>query len=54
MCALIPAPSSCVLSGFLPTTVLGKVLSPDLDDWGQKVYSFQGTNPRLHKLWAKK
>lgn len=34
------------LSGFLPTTVLGKVQSPDMDDWGQKVYSFQGTPPR--------
>ncbi|XP_061097128.1 neural-cadherin [Conger conger] len=28
--------------GNLPTTVLGQVQSPDLDDWNEKVYRFEG------------
>uniref|UniRef100_W5L865 Si:dkey-22o22.2 n=1 Tax=Astyanax mexicanus TaxID=7994 RepID=W5L865_ASTMX len=32
--------------GSLPTTVLGQVQSPDLDDWSEKVYKFEGKPPR--------
>ncbi|KAK1794615.1 hypothetical protein P4O66_001333 [Electrophorus voltai] len=32
--------------GTLPTTVLGQVQSPDLDDWSEKVYKFEGNPPR--------
>ncbi|KAL7874769.1 hypothetical protein SRHO_G00057390 [Serrasalmus rhombeus] len=32
--------------GTLPTTVLGQVQSPDLDDWSEKVYKFEGKPPR--------
>ncbi|KAF3692423.1 Neural-cadherin Cadherin-N [Channa argus] len=28
--------------GILPTTVLGRIQSPDLDDWSEKVYRFEG------------
>uniref|UniRef100_A0A8C7LXV5 Si:dkey-22o22.2 n=1 Tax=Oncorhynchus kisutch TaxID=8019 RepID=A0A8C7LXV5_ONCKI len=31
--------------GVLPTTVLGQVQSPDLDDWSEKVYRFKGKPP---------
>ncbi|XP_030606404.1 neural-cadherin [Archocentrus centrarchus] len=36
--------------GILPTTVLGQVQSPDLDDWSEKVYRFQGKPTRLFSL----
>ncbi|KAG7469991.1 hypothetical protein MATL_G00134680, partial [Megalops atlanticus] len=32
--------------GILPTTVLGQVQSPDLDDWNEKVYRFEGKPSR--------
>ncbi|XP_049902259.1 neural-cadherin [Epinephelus moara] len=34
----------------LPTTVLGQVQSPDLDDWSEKVYRFEGKPSRLFSL----
>lgn len=30
----------------MPTTVLGKVYSPDPDDWDNKTYVFEGHVPR--------
>ncbi|XP_037639446.1 LOW QUALITY PROTEIN: neural-cadherin [Sebastes umbrosus] len=36
--------------GILPTTVLGRVQSPDLDDWSEKVYRFEGKPSRLFSL----
>nr|XP_057909277.1 neural-cadherin isoform X1 [Doryrhamphus excisus] len=36
--------------GMLPTTVLGKVQSPDLDDWSEKTYRFEGKPSRLFGL----
>ncbi|XP_067093535.1 neural-cadherin [Osmerus mordax] len=36
--------------GVLPTTLLGQVQSPDLDDWSEKVYRFEGKPPRLFSL----
>ncbi|XP_034729522.1 neural-cadherin [Etheostoma cragini] len=36
--------------GVLPTTVLGRVQSPDLDDWSEKVYRFEGKPSRLFSL----
>ncbi|XP_044062896.1 neural-cadherin [Siniperca chuatsi] len=36
--------------GILPTTVLGRVQSPDLDDWSKKVYRFEGKPSRLFSL----
>uniref|UniRef100_A0A3B4Z992 Neural-cadherin-like n=1 Tax=Stegastes partitus TaxID=144197 RepID=A0A3B4Z992_9TELE len=36
--------------GILPTTVLGQVQSPDLDDWSEKVYRFEGKPSRLFSL----
>ncbi|XP_028281097.1 neural-cadherin [Parambassis ranga] len=36
--------------GTLPTTVLGQVQSPDLDDWSEKVYRFEGKPSRLFSL----
>ncbi|KAM3873528.1 neural-cadherin [Diretmus argenteus] len=36
--------------GVLPTTVLGQVQSPDLDDWSEKVYRFEGKPSRLFSL----
>ncbi|XP_041961666.1 neural-cadherin [Alosa sapidissima] len=36
--------------GSLPTTVLGQVQSPDLDDWSEKVYQFEGKPPRSFSL----
>uniref|UniRef100_A0A4W6DCA0 Si:dkey-22o22.2 n=1 Tax=Lates calcarifer TaxID=8187 RepID=A0A4W6DCA0_LATCA len=36
--------------GILPTTVLGQVQSPDLDDWSEKVYRFEGKPTRLFSL----
>lgn len=32
--------------GRMPTTVLGKVYSPDPDDWDNKTYVFEGHVPR--------
>ncbi|XP_053349522.1 neural-cadherin [Clarias gariepinus] len=32
--------------GTLPTTVLGQVQSPDVDDWSEKVYKFEDRLPR--------
>ncbi|XP_029447582.1 LOW QUALITY PROTEIN: neural-cadherin-like [Rhinatrema bivittatum] len=32
--------------GVLPTTNLGKVPAPDLDDWEHKTYRFEGKSPR--------
>ncbi|XP_004551137.3 neural-cadherin [Maylandia zebra] len=36
--------------GILQTTVLGQVQSPDLDDWSEKVYRFEGKPTRLFSL----
>ncbi|CAJ1061360.1 neural-cadherin isoform X1 [Xyrichtys novacula] len=36
--------------GILPTTALGRVQSPDLDDWSEKVYRFEGKPSRLFSL----
>ncbi|KAM6995518.1 LOW QUALITY PROTEIN: neural-cadherin [Tautogolabrus adspersus] len=36
--------------GILPTTLLGRVQSPDLDDWSEKVYRFEGKPSRLFSL----
>uniref|UniRef100_A0A3Q3N5U2 Si:dkey-22o22.2 n=1 Tax=Mastacembelus armatus TaxID=205130 RepID=A0A3Q3N5U2_9TELE len=36
--------------GILPTTVLGQVQSPDLDDWSEKAYRFEGKPSRLFSL----
>ncbi|KAM6967601.1 LOW QUALITY PROTEIN: neural-cadherin [Aplochiton taeniatus] len=36
--------------GFLPTTVLGQIQTPDLDDWSEKVYRFEGKPPRSFAL----
>ncbi|AWP15835.1 putative neural-cadherin-like [Scophthalmus maximus] len=36
--------------GILPTTVLGQVPSPDLDDWSEKSYRFEGKPSRLFSL----
>ncbi|KAK2845166.1 hypothetical protein Q5P01_011825 [Channa striata] len=36
--------------GILPTTVLGHVQSPDLDDWSEKVYRFEGKPSRFFSL----
>ncbi|XP_061573337.1 neural-cadherin, partial [Cololabis saira] len=36
--------------GILPTTVLGQIQSPDLDDWSEKVYRFEGKSTRLFGL----
>nr|XP_020473054.1 neural-cadherin-like [Monopterus albus] len=36
--------------GILPATVLGQVQSPDLDDWSEKVYRFEGKPFRLFSL----
>ncbi|XP_056142918.1 neural-cadherin [Lampris incognitus] len=36
--------------GVLPFTVLGHIQSPDLDDWSEKVYHFEGTPSRLFSL----
>jgi hypothetical protein len=33
--------------------VLGQVQSPDLDDWSEKVYRFQGKPPRYFDLLTK-
>lgn len=33
-------------AGTLPTTVLGQVQSPDIDDWSEKVYKFEDRPPR--------
>ncbi|XP_069392731.1 neural-cadherin isoform X1 [Paralichthys olivaceus] len=38
------------VEGILPTTVLGQVQSPDLDDWSEKVYRFEGKPTRLFSL----
>lgn len=48
---------SLLLTGILPTTVLGRVQSPDLDDWSEKVYRFEGKPSRYFdlirwKLWG--
>ncbi|TTA40571.1 Neural-cadherin [Bagarius yarrelli] len=32
--------------GSLPTTILGQVSSPDIDDWSEKVYKFEDRPPR--------
>ncbi|KAM7382855.1 hypothetical protein PAMP_002554 [Pampus punctatissimus] len=36
--------------GILPTTVLGQVQSPDLDDWSEKLYRFEGKPSRWFSL----
>ncbi|KAF1388491.1 hypothetical protein PFLUV_G00090810, partial [Perca fluviatilis] len=36
--------------GILPTTALGRVQSPDLDDWSEKVYRFEGKPSRWFGL----
>ncbi|XP_072324160.1 neural-cadherin isoform X1 [Scyliorhinus torazame] len=37
-------------NGLLGTTELGKVQAPDLDDWDEKRYRFEGTSPRHFAL----
>ncbi|KAG7474379.1 neural-cadherin-like [Solea senegalensis] len=37
-------------AGILPTTVLGQVQAPDLDDWSQKVYQLEGKPSRFFSL----
>lgn len=37
-------------AGTLPTTVLGQVQSPDVDDWSEKVYKFEDRLPRYFDL----
>lgn len=39
-----------LLTGILPTTALGRVQSPDLDDWSEKVYRFEGKPSRYFDL----
>lgn len=39
-----------LLTGILPTTVLGQIQSPDLDDWSEKVYQFEGKSTRYFDL----
>lgn len=41
---------SHLLTGILQTTVLGQVQSPDLDDWSEKVYRFEGKPTRYFDL----
>ncbi|XP_072249833.1 neural-cadherin [Leuresthes tenuis] len=36
--------------GILPTTVLGQIQSPDLDDWSEKVFRFEGKSTRYFSL----
>ncbi|XP_057689572.1 neural-cadherin isoform X2 [Corythoichthys intestinalis] len=36
--------------GILPTTVLGQIPSPDLDDWSEKTYRFEGKPSRLFSV----
>ncbi|XP_022617734.1 neural-cadherin-like [Seriola dumerili] len=36
--------------GILPTTALGQIQSPDLDDWSEKVYRFEGKPTRSFGL----
>ncbi|CAG6014487.1 unnamed protein product [Menidia menidia] len=36
--------------GILPMTVLGQIQSPDLDDWSEKVYRFEGKSTRYFSL----
>ncbi|XP_017279259.1 neural-cadherin [Kryptolebias marmoratus] len=36
--------------GILPMTVLGQIQSPDLDDWSEKVYRFEGKSTRFFSL----
>ncbi|XP_051921985.1 neural-cadherin [Hippocampus zosterae] len=36
--------------GILPTTVLGQIPSPDLDDWSEKTYQFEGKPSRLFSV----
>ncbi|TRY95800.1 hypothetical protein DNTS_001832 [Danionella cerebrum] len=38
------------IQGSLPTTLLGHVQSPDLDDWSEKLYKFDGKAPRQFLL----
>lgn len=42
--------ASHLLTGILPTTALGRVQSPDLDDWSEKVYRFEGKPSRYFDL----
>ncbi|KAM4601120.1 neural-cadherin [Polymixia lowei] len=49
----LPGHSKFIVYGYegvIPTTVLGHVDSPDLDDWSQKVYRFEGKTSRLFSL----
>lgn len=39
-----------LLTDILQTTVLGQVQSPDLDDWSEKVYRFEGKPTRYFDL----
>ncbi|XP_037129929.1 neural-cadherin [Syngnathus acus] len=36
--------------GILPTTALGQIPSPDLDDWSEKTYRFEGKPSRLFSV----
>lgn len=39
-----------VMTGRMPTNVLGKVYSPDPDDWDNKTYAFEGHAPKWDLL----
>lgn len=40
-----------ITAGTLPTTVLGQVQSPDVDDWSEKVYKFEDRPPRYFNIF---
>lgn len=39
-----------LLTGILPVTPLGQIQSPDLDDWSEKVFHFEGKANRYSSL----
>lgn len=39
-----------LLTGILPVTPLGQIQSPDLDDWSEKVFRFEGKANRYSSL----
>ncbi len=39
-----------IMTGRMPTNVLGKVYSPDPDDWDNKTYAFEGHVPKWDLL----
>ncbi len=40
------------MTGRMPTNVLGKVYSPDPDDWDNKTYAFEGHVPKWDLLFS--